>query len=73
MARKIIPLAKQAASHPSLSVCYASGVIKHKRKGLYEVEETRRREVHKTLCITKHFGRRCSVCPFSEGTLHVKA
>lgn len=73
MARKIIPLAKQEASHPSLAVCYASGVIKHKRKGLYEVEETKRREVHKTLCIDKYYGRRCSACPFSDGALRVKA
>lgn len=72
MKRVTIPLLKEEAAHKGFAICYAGGVIKHKRAGLYEVEPSKRREVSKVLCITRYFGHRCKVCPFSEGSIRVR-
>lgn len=60
----LIGLHKEVAHHPGFAVCYGRGPIKREGK-LFRVHKGKRTLVSRTLCVAKHYGRRCTVCPNS--------
>lgn len=65
MASELIALTNETLScdDPRFSVCYARGSSFRKEGQFYRVEKGARNVVHRSLCLTHHYGSRCKICP----------
>lgn len=60
------------AGEPRFAVCYARGSSFRKEGGLYRVEKGARSVVHRSLCLTHHYGARCKICPNGAITIELR-
>ncbi len=65
MASELITLTQKSlqCDDSRFSVCYARGSSFRKEGKFFRVEKGARTVVHRALCLTHHFGKRCEVCP----------
>lgn len=74
MASELIALTKESlrCDDPRFSVCFARGATFRKEGNFYRVEKGSRSTVHRSLCLTHHFGPRCTICPQGSITIELE-
>lgn len=68
-ATELVSLTHDQSDDPRLAVCYARGSVFKPEGKFMRVEKGMRTRVNRALCIAKHFGHRCEVCPNYEASL----
>ncbi len=68
-ATELISLHKDKCVDPRMAVCYARGSVFKPEGNFFRVEKGQRTVVHRSLCVVRHYGKRCDVCPNRDFTL----
>lgn len=72
MATELIALQTDIQEDPKFATCYARGASFKPEGKFFRVEKGARTVVHRSLCLTHYYGRRCEMCPFSKITVKLE-